>query len=119
MSKSYKDRKEFDAGGGSGTYVTNAYNKNTANHSMDFYFMHCCFMNLRGTALVWHSLYFAISEDFIDYKELEKYTDEQCFELVLQHISAGAMMECISKISMRVANNSVSEFKRKLRELIF
>ena len=106
----YREGKEVDIGGGTGILQT--------NHSRDFRFYHCKYSKFKGTNLQWNDLSFIISDYCLDKKELEKYTDEQCMEMVLRHISAEAMVSLISRLNKEAGYRAVHKFKEQLRKMI-
>ena len=119
MSPFYRDRQAVDIGGGTGTWVTNAQFKHTAKHSEEFHFVHCNYKKFKGTELSWKDVSVIVSDEYLDSKELNKYTDEQCMELVLKHISAKAMFEHIAEIARDARRDGINSFKKALREMIF
>jgi hypothetical protein len=60
----------------------------------------------------------SIGDEYLDSKELNEYTDEQCVELVLRHISAKAMLDKIAEIVKDERRNAVNQFRKDLREMI-
>jgi hypothetical protein len=113
----FKDRQLLDVGSGSGHIMTNANFEHTAKHSEDFRFTHCFYSNFRGTELSWNDISFVVSDIHLDAKELKEYTDEMCFELVLKHISATAMLKCIERVAYRARAEAVRRFKASVREM--
>jgi hypothetical protein len=120
MSSFYKKRQVIETGSGTGTIVTNACFKHTADHSADFRFSHCRYDRFYGTVLEWvlGRVEVIVSDIYLSTDDLNKYTDEQCFELILTHISAREMLHCINRISREASKNGVLEFKEQLRKMI-
>ena len=118
MSPFYRDRQAINSGGGTGTRVTNACFEHTAKHSEEFHFVHCNYSNFKGTELSWGGISVIVSDEYLDSKELNEYTDEQCVELVLRHISAKAMLDKIAEIVKDERRNAVNQFRKDLREMI-
>jgi hypothetical protein len=116
--KFYKDRQAIDCGGGSGLHVTNAFFKNTAKHSMDFGFVHCHYSNFKGTVLSWKHLWIIVSDQYLDPVLLNEYTDSQCVELIMQHVSGEVMLEHIADIAKRAHRDGIREFQQQLRKMI-
>jgi hypothetical protein len=122
----YRDRKEIDMGGGTGVRVT--FKDNSTTYFCKFHFVHCNFTNFKGTALHYSirpnpsecgvEIPIAVSFDIIAVDELNKYTEEMCLRLVLEHISVEGMFQCLGdiiKISERMGGDNI---KTKLRSLI-
>jgi hypothetical protein len=116
--KLYKNRSVFDTGGGSGLIITNAYFNHTAAHSRDFHFTQCNYESFKGTELSWKDISVAVSDDHLNPDKLNEYTDEQCFELIMQHVSAKAMFDLIDRISSAAKREGAKLFKEELRRMI-
>jgi hypothetical protein len=116
--KAYKNRVCIDMGGGSGVLVTNFCGVYNANHSRDFSFVHCNYANFKGTELSWaDNVSVLVSNDYIDSDKLKQYTDKQCLELIMEHISATAMFECIDRAKNRAAKEAVADFQSSVLKL--
>jgi hypothetical protein len=122
----YRDRKEIDMGGGTGVRVT--FQDNSTTYFCKFHFVRCNFVNFKGTALHYFirpnpseygvEISIAISFDIIAVDELNKYTEEMCLQLVLEHIPVEYMFQCLGsviKISERMGRDNI---KSELRSLI-
>jgi hypothetical protein len=116
--KVYKNRQAFDPGGGTGVTVTNAYFKHTAAHSRAFHFTHCNYLNFQGTELSWKDISVAVSDTRLNIAILNEYTDEQCFELIMQHVSAKAMFDLIDRLYLAAKKEGAKFFKEELRRMI-
>ena len=116
--RAYKNRVCIDMGGGSGVLVTNLCGVYNANHGRDFSFAHCNYANFKGTELQWGTnASVIVSNDFVEPDKLRQYTDEQCFELIMEHISATAMLECIERAKERAAKEAVADFQSSVLKL--
>ena len=122
----YRDRKVIELIGGTGKRVT--FNDTSKKYFCNFHFNHCNFVGFKGTALHFYikatpfsfgvELPIAISFDFIDPNELNKYTEEECFALVLEHIPTEEMLNCIGRIIREASKAGENNIKSMLRSLI-
>jgi hypothetical protein len=123
----YRDRKVIDLIGGTGIRVT--FNNTSTMDFFDFHFTHCNFVGFKGTALHFYikanpssygiEIPIAISFELINPNELNKYTEEMCFALVLEHIPVDVMFNyLIGRIIKEASKAGENNIKSKFRSLI-
>lgn len=114
----YKNRKCFDHGSGTGIRVT-LLRDLFKNNVYVSYFTHCNYESFKGTLLNFSGTEIFVSNDIVPTSELDKLTNEECWEFIFSNISVDELVKLIDEEKNKAASNAVDDFKEQFRKLMF